>query len=119
MNELFTNSDIILACIIVFSSIFVFLFNFRHDSLAIGEVHDEDGNLRWGLIALDVVINLGMAFTGYFFIVVVFGSVPQLQAQQGYKYPIAYLFALTSNVSIPIVLKWFQNELQKKIKKIK
>lgn len=119
MDELFTKSDIILACIILFSSIFVFMFNFRHDSLAIGEIHDENGKFKWGLITLDVVINLGMAFTGYFFIVIVFASVPQLQAQQGYKYPVAYLFALTSNVSIPIVLKWFQSELQKKIKKIK
>jgi len=119
VEELFTSSDLILAAIILFSSIFVFLFNFRHDSLAIGEIHDEDGNLRWGLITLDVFINLGMAFTGYFFIVVVFASIPQLQAQQGFKYPVAYLFALTSNVSIPIVLKWFQAELQKRIKKIK
>jgi len=119
MNDLFTSSDIILAAMVCFSSIFVFLFNFRHDSLAIGDIHDENGNYRWGMIALDVVINLGMAFTGYFFIVVVFGSIPQLQAQQGFKYPVAYLFALTSNVSIPIVLKWFQAELQKRIKKIK
>lgn len=119
MNELFTSSDIILAAMVCFSSIFVFLFNFRHDSLAIGKIHDEDGNLKWSWVTLDVIINLGMAFTGYFFIVIVFASIPQLQAQQGFKYPVAYLFALTSNVSIPIVLKWFQAELQKRIKKIK
>ena len=44
-----------------------------------------------------------------------FTNVPQLAAYESYRYPIGYLFGLTSNVSIPIVLKWFQQQITKKL----
>ena len=39
----------------------------------------------------------------------------QLKEYESYRYPIGYLFGLTSNVSIPIVLKWFQQQITKKL----
>ena len=58
---------------------------------------------------------MGMSITGYMLVTVVFKNVPQLAAYESYRYPIAYLFRLTSNVSIPIVLKWFQQQITKKL----
>ena len=69
---------------------------------------------KW-LILLDLFINMGMSITGYMLITVVFTNVPQLAAYESYRYPIGYLFGLTSNVSIPIVLKWFQQQITKKL----
>ena len=62
-----------------------------------------------------MVINMGMSITGYMLITVVFTNIPQLAAYESYRYPIGYLFGLTSNVSIPIVLKWFQQQITKKL----
>ena len=59
---------------------------------------------------------MGMSATGYLLISIVFTNVPQLAAYEGYRYPVGYLFGLTSNVSIPIVLKWFQTTNNQKVK---
>ena len=119
--DLFDINDIIMALVVCFSSIFVFLFNYRHDNTTIGAINKNDGeeghNFR--LIAFDLFINIGMAFTGYIMILITFASVPQLQQYAGFKYPFAYLFSLTANISIPIVLKWFSEQLSKKIVKLK
>ena len=48
-------------------------------------------------------------------ITIVFTNVPQLQEFIQYRFPIGFLFGLTSNVSIPIVLKWFQQQITKKL----
>jgi hypothetical protein len=56
-----------------------------------------------------------MSLTGYLLITIVFTNVPQLQEFLDYRFPIGFLFGLTSNVSIPIVLKWFQQQITKKL----
>jgi hypothetical protein len=94
--------------LILFSSFFIFLFNYRQDN-------KDKYNGHWPLILLDMVINMGMSITGYMLITIVFTNVPQLAAYESYRYPIGYLFGLTSNVSIPIVLKWFQQQITKKL----
>ena len=85
------------------------MFNYRHDNTTIGGNinKDEDGGHDYRLVFLDLLINIGMAFTGFLLVTLVFSSVPQLGPYQGFKYPVAFLFSLTANVSIPIVLKWF------------
>jgi cellobiose-specific phosphotransferase system component IIC len=108
MNELFNMSELIMMGLILFSSFFIFLFNYRQDN-------KEKYNGHWPLILLDMVINMGMSITGYMLITVVFTNIPQLAAYESYRYPIGYLFGLTSNVSIPIVLKWFQQQITKKL----
>ena len=97
--------------IIVFSSFWIFLFNYRQD-------HKEKykGNIL--LIIFDLFINLGMSISGFLLILVVFNNVPQAQAYDSYKYPVGFLFGLTSNVSIPIVLKWFQNQITAKLSQV-
>ena len=72
---------------------------------------------KW-LILLDLLINMGMSVTGYLLITIVFTNVPQLAAYASYRYPVGYLFGLTSNVSIPIVLKWFQQQITKKLNQV-
>ena len=89
----------------------IFLFNYRNDTKDKYQGHH-------ALIFLDLIINLGMSATGYILITLVFTNVPQLAAYETYRYPIGYLFGLTSNVSIPIVLKWFQEEITKKLQSI-
>ena len=108
MNELFNMSELIMMGLILFSSFFIFLFNYRQDN-------KDKYNGHWPLILLDMVINMGMSATGYLLISVVFTNIPQLAAYESYRYPIGYLFGLTSNVSIPIVLKWFQQQITKKL----
>jgi len=44
--------------------------------------------------------------------------VPQAQAYDSYKYPVGFLFGLTSNVSIPIVLKWFSQQITAKLSEV-
>ena len=108
MNELFNMSELIMMGVILFSSFFIFLFNYRQDN-------KDKYNGHWPLILLDMVINMGMSITGYMLVTVVFTNIPQLAAYESYRYPIGYLFGLTSNVSIPIVLKWFQQQITKKL----
>ena len=108
MLDIFNTSEMIMMGLVVFSSFWIFLFNYRQDNK-----EKYSGN-SW-LILLDLLINMGMSVTGYLLISVVFTNIPQLAAYEGYRYPIVYLFGLTSNVSIPIVLKWFQQQITKKL----
>jgi hypothetical protein len=61
---------------------------------------------------------MGMSLTGYLLISIVFNNVPQLAPYISYRYPVGFLFGLTSNVSIPIVLKWFQKQITKKLNQV-
>jgi len=108
MNELFNVDEFIMIGLILFSSLWLFLFNYRNDN------KDKYAGHKW-LIMADLLINMGMSTTGYLLISIVFTSVPQLALYESYRYPIGYLFGLTSNVSIPIVLKWFQQQITKKL----
>jgi len=108
MNELFTVDEFVMIGLVLFSSFWIFLFNYRNDN------KDKYAGNKW-LILLDLLINMGMSATGYLLISIVFTNVPQLAAYESYRYPIGYLFGLTSNVSIPIVLKWFQQQITKKL----
>ena len=108
MLDLFNASEMIMMGLVLFSSFWIFLFNYRTDN------KDKYDDNKW-LILLDLLINMGMSVTGYLLITVVFTNVPQLAAYESYRYPIGYLFGLTSNVSIPIVLKWFQQQITKKL----
>ena len=107
MNELFTIDEFMMMGLVLFSSFWIFLFNYRTDN------KDKYTN-KW-LILLDLLINMGMSTTGYLLISIVFTNVPQLAEFKAYRYPVGYLFGLTSNVSIPIVLKWFQEQITKKL----
>lgn len=109
MNDFFSAANMSMFGIILFSSFFVFLFNYRHDNK-----DKYQGN--WWLIGLDLFINCGMSITGYILIVLVFDNVPQVQPYATYKYPLGFLFGLTSNVSIPIILKMFAEQLQARLK---
>tara|TARA_B100001013_G_scaffold337521_1_gene257719 strand:- start:915 stop:1259 length:345 start_codon:yes stop_codon:yes gene_type:complete len=111
MEDIFNSMNLIMIGIIVFSSFWIFLFNYRQD-------HKEKykGNIL--LIIFDLFINLGMSISGFLLILVVFNNVPQAQAYDSYKYPVGFLFGLTSNVSIPIVLKWFQNQITAKLSQV-
>ena len=111
MDNLFNVTEAIMVGLVVFSAMWIFLFNYRNDTK-----DKYQGNK--GLIFFDLIINLGMSATGYILITLVFTNVPQLAAYETYRYPIGYLFGLTSNVSIPIVLKWFQEEITKKLQSI-
>ena len=111
MNELFTVDEFIMIGLVLFSSFWIFLFNYRQDN------KDKYAGHKW-LILLDLLINMGMSATGYLLISIVFKNVPQLAAYESYRYPIGYLFGLTSNVSIPIVLKWFQQQITKKLNQV-
>ena len=108
MNDLFNASELMMMGLVIFSSFWIFLFNYRTDN------KDKYADNKW-LILLDLLINLGMSVTGYLLITIVFTNVPQLAAYESYRYPVGYLFGLTSNVSIPIVLKWFQQQITKKL----
>ena len=109
MNELFTVDEFIMIGLVLFSSFWIFLFNYRNDN------KDKYADNKW-MIGLDLLINMGMSATGYLLISVVFKNIPQLAPYASYRYPVGYLFGLTSNVSIPIVLKWFQEQMTKKLK---
>ena len=108
MNDLFNASELMMMGLVIFSSFWIFLFNYRTDN------KDKYADNKW-LILLDLLINMGMSVTGYLLITIVFTNVPQLAAYESYRYPVGYLFGLTSNVSIPIVLKWFQQQITKKL----
>ena len=108
MVDLFNITDLWMYAVITFSSFWIFLFNYRIDNKEKYEGHG------W-LVGLDLVINIGMSLTGYLLITIVFTNVPQLQEYIQYRFPIGFLFVLTSNVSIPIVLKWFQQQITKKL----
>ncbi len=111
MDELFSASELMMIGLVIFSSFWIFLFNYRTDN------KDKYADNKW-LILLDLLINMGMSVTGYLLITIVFTNVPQLAAYASYRYPIGYLFGLTSNVSIPIVLKWFQQQITKKLNQV-
>lgn len=111
MDNLFNVTEAIMVGLVLFSAMWIFLFNYRNDTK-----DKYQGNK--GLIFFDLIINLGMSATGYILITLVFTNVPQLAAYESYRYPIGYLFGLTSNVSIPIVLKWFQSEITKKLSEV-
>ena len=70
MNELFNMSELIMMGLVLFSSFFIFLFNYRTDN-------KEKYTNKW-LILLDLFINMGMSITGYMLITVVFTNIPQL-----------------------------------------
>tara|TARA_Y100000782_G_C10000705_1_gene188547 strand:- start:34 stop:378 length:345 start_codon:yes stop_codon:yes gene_type:complete len=108
MNELFAIDELIMMAVILFASFWIFLFNYRTDN------KDKYVGNKW-LIGLDLLINMGMSLTGYLLISIVFTNIPQLAPHATYRYPIGFLFGLTSNVSIPIVLKWFQQQITKKL----
>ena len=111
MNEIFNASELMMIGLVIFSSFWIFLFNYRTDN------KDKYADNKW-LILLDLLINMGMSVTGYLLITIVFTNVPQLAAYESYRYPVGYLFGLTSNVSIPIVLKWFQQQISKKLNQV-
>ena len=111
MDELFSASELMMIGLVIFSSFWIFLFNYRTDN------KDKYADNKW-LILLDLLINMGMSVTGYLLITIVFTNVPQLAAYASYRYPVGYLFGLTSNVSIPIVLKWFQQQITKKLNEV-
>ena len=111
MNELFAIDELIMMAVILFASFWIFLFNYRTDN------KDKYEGNKW-LIGLDLLINMGMSLTGYLLISIVFNNVPQLAPYISYRYPVGFLFGLTSNVSIPIVLKWFQQQITKKLNTI-
>ena len=111
MDELFTVTEATMLGLVLFSALWIFLFNYRQD-------HKEKYQGNKLLIVFDLIINLGMSATGYILITLVFTNIPQLAPYESYRYPVGYLFGLTSNVSIPIVLKWFQEEITKKLKSI-
>ena len=111
MEELFNTAEYIMLGLVVFSSFWIFLFNYRQD-------HKEKYKGHWPLITLDLLINMGMSVTGYMLILIVFTYVKELSAYASYHYPIGYLFGLTSNISIPIVLKWFGEQITKKLNEV-
>ena len=111
MEHIFHIDELIMMGLVLFSSFWIFLFNYRQDN------KDKYAGNK-GLIVLDLFINMGMSVTGYLLVSVVFKNVPQLAQYESYRYPIGYLFGLTSNVSIPIVLKWFQQQIAKKLNTI-
>ena len=111
MDELFSASELMMIGLVIFSSFWIFLFNYRTDN------KDKYADNKW-LILLDLLNNMGMSVTGYLLITIVFTNVPQLAAYASYRYPVGYLFGLTSNVSIPIVLKWFQQQITKKLNQV-
>lgn len=108
MESLFSAVNITMFGIILFSSLFIFLFNYRHDNK-----DKYQGN--YSLIVFDLFINMGMSITGYILVWLVFENVPQLAPFNTYRFPVGYMFGLTSNISIPIVLKWFTSQITKKL----
>ena len=108
MLDLFNTSELSMMGLVLFSSFFIFLFNYRTDN------KDKYSDNKW-FILFDLFINMGMSLTGYILISVVFTNIPQLASYESFRYPVGYLFGLTSNVSIPIVLKWFQQQITKKL----
>ena len=111
MIEIFAIDELIMMGLILFASFWLFLLNYRTDNK-----EKYVGN-KW-LIGLDLLINMGMSLTGYLLITVVFTNIPQLAPYASYRYPVGFFFGLTSNVSITIVLKWFQQQITKKLNQV-
>ena len=109
MDKLFTLTEATMLGLVLFSAFWIFLFNYRQD-------HKEKYQGNKLLIIFDLIINMGMRATGYILITLVFTNIPQLAPYETYRFPVGYLFGLTSNVSIPIVLKWFQGQITAKLK---
>ena len=108
MDTLFDRPEWMMYGVIAFASFWLFLFNYRTDNKEKYEGHS------W-LIGFDLLINIGMSLTGCILIFVVFKNVKELSEFISYRFPIGFLFGLTSNVSIPIVLKWFATQVTKKL----
>ena len=83
MTEMFSGNQFNYVCLILFSSFFVFLFNYRHDNK-----DKYQGN--WFLISLDLFINMGMSVTGYILVVLVFDNIQQVQPYASFKYPVGF-----------------------------
>ena len=111
MDKLFTLTEATMLGLVLFSAFWIFLFNYRQD-------HKEKYQGNKLLIVFDLVINMGMSATGYILITLVFTNIPQLAPYETYRFPVGYLFGLTSNVSIPIVLKWFTQQITKKLNEV-
>jgi hypothetical protein len=111
METLFLAEEWMMYGVIAFASFWLFLFNYRTDNKEKYEGHS------W-LIGFDLIINIGMSLTGYLLISIVFTNVNELKPFESYRYPVGFLFGLTSNVSIPIVLKWFQQQITKKLNSV-
>ena len=109
MDKLFTLTEATMLRLVLFAAFWIFLFNYRQD-------HKEKYQGNKLLIVFDLIINMGMSATGYILITLVFTNIPQLAPYETYRFPVGYLFGLTSNVSIPIVLKWFQGQITAKLK---
>ena len=119
MTELFSPDDLLLLAWSG-SSIFVFMFNYRHDNTTIGNINkDDDGGHDYRLVFLDLLINIGMAFTGFLLVTLVFSSVPQLGPYQGFKYPVAVFVLPNCQCLDTDCVKWFADQLSKKIIKLK
>jgi hypothetical protein len=86
MDELFAMDELIMMSVVLFASFWIFLFNYRQDNKEKYEGHS-----------------------------IVFTNIQELAPFATYRYPVGFLFGLTSNVSIPIVLKWFQQQITKKL----
>ena len=108
MESLFSAVNLTMFGIILFSSLFIFLFYYRHDN-------KDKYQGKYFLIVFDLFINMGMSITGYILVWLVFENVPQLAPFNTYRFPVGYMFGLTSNISIPIVLKWFTSQITKKL----
>ena len=85
MDELFTITEATMVGLVLFSALWIFLFNYRQD-------HKEKYQGNKLLIVFDLVINLGMSATGYILITLVFTNIPQLAPYESYRYPVGYLF---------------------------
>ena len=62
MLDLFSGSEMMMLGLVLFSSFWIFLFNYRQDN------KDKYSGHGW-LILLDLVINMGMSATGYLHLV--------------------------------------------------
>ena len=64
MEEIFNSMNLIMIGIILFSSFWIFLFNYRQD-------HKEKYDGKIVMIIFDLLINLGMSVSGFLLILVV------------------------------------------------
>ena len=71
MEHIFHMDELIMMGLVLFSSFWIFLFNYRNDNKDKYAGHT-------GLIVLDLFINMGMSITGYLLISIVFVDIPQL-----------------------------------------
>ena len=70
MEHLFHVDELMMMGLVIFSSFWIFLFNYRQDN------KDKYAGAR-SLIVLDLFINMGMSVTGYLLVSVVFKNVPE------------------------------------------